>query len=192
MKLSRKAWIILLVGIFLVGLVSINMAYSEQDEERSRLNQELPAAQAKLAQLAPEQDSDQEFPSQQEELESRLVQIETQLKSAKSNLAPSIQSIEVTATLFNIAESCDVEIVEIGSPGLSDKVVEELNCSTLMLTVKAEGSVLKLVNFVLGVNEEFPTGVVEAVEINVPEATEEEPENPSANLELHIHTYEGD
>lgn len=192
MKLSRKAWIILLAGIFIVGLVSINMAYSEQDEEQSRLNQELSVAQARLAQYAPEQDSAQELASQQEELESQLVLIETQLKSVKAGLTPSIQSIEVTDTLFKVAESCGVEITEIGSPGLNDEALEGLNCSMLMLTVKAEGSVLKLVNFILGLSDEFPTGVVEAVDINVPEVTEEETENPSANLELHIHTYEGD
>ncbi|MBA7650274.1 hypothetical protein ES703_58077 [subsurface metagenome] len=194
MKLSRRAWIILLAGIFIIGLVSINTAYSKQDEERSRLNQELAVAQARLAQYAPEQDSVQVLASQQEELESQLVQIETQLKSVKADLAPSIQSIEVTDTLFKVAESCGVEITEIGSPGLNDEALEGLNCSVLMLTVKAEGSVLKLVNFILGLSDEFPTGVVEAVEINVPLVTEEEEgtENPSANLELHIHTYEGD
>ena len=192
MKLSRRAWIILLAGIFIIGLVSINTAYSKQDEERSRLNQELSVAQARLAQYAPEQDSAQELASQQEELESQLVQIETQLKNVKANLSQSIQSIEVTDTLFKVAESCGVEITEIGSPGLNDEALEGLNCSMLMLTVKAEGSVLKLVNFILGLSDEFPTGVVEAVDINVPEVTEEETENPSANLELHIHTYEGD
>lgn len=192
MKLSRRTWIILLAGIFIIGLVSINTAYSKQDEERSQLNQELSVAQARLAQYAPEQDSAQELASQQEELESRLVLIETQLKSVKVGLAPSIQSIEVTNTLFKVAESCGVEITEIGSPGLNDEALEGLNYSMLILTVKAEGSVLKLVNFILGLSDEFPTGVVEAVEINVPEVTEEETEPPSANLELHIHTYEGD
>lgn len=192
MKLSRRTWIILLAGIFIIGLVSINTAYSKQDEERSQLNQELSVAQARLAQYAPEQDSAQELASQQEELESRLVLIETQLKSVKVGLAPSIQSIEVTNTLFKVAESCGVEITEIGSPGLNDEALEGFNYSMLILTVKAEGSVLKLVNFILGLSDEFPTGVVEAVEINVPEVTEEETEPPSANLELHIHTYEGD
>ncbi|GAH72300.1 unnamed protein product, partial [marine sediment metagenome] len=102
--------------------------------------------------------------------------------------------IEVTDTLFKVAESCGVEITEIGSPGLNDEALEGLTCSVLMLTVKAEGSVLKLVNFILGLSDEFPTGVVEAVDINVPEVTEEEEEAepPSVNLELHIHTYEGE
>ncbi len=68
-----------------------------------------------------------------------------------------------------------------------------------------------LINFIFALRSNFPTGVVDSVEISVPEVTEEEGEmveeeeaetgeeeveeeleKPSATLKLSIYTYEGD
>ena len=189
MKLSKRVWIILAIGIFVIAFAGINMAYSKQDEEQSRLNEELSLAQLRLTKQPSPQLS-----SRQTELESQLAQLETQLKNVKGGLFQSIESIEATHTLFNAAETCGVEIIEISSLGLTSKELEGLPCSVLTLTAKAEGEVSKLISFILKLSEEFPTGVVETVEIDVPEVTEEEEETekPSANFKLCIHTYEGD
>jgi len=189
MKLSKRVWIFLAVGIFVIAFAGLNMAYSKQDEEQSRLNEEL-----SLAQLRLEKQPAPQLSSRQAELESRLAQLETQLKNAKGSLSQSIQSIEATHTLFDVAETCGVEIIEIRSLGLTSKKLEGLPCSVLTLTAKAEGDVSKLISFILELSENFPTGAVETVEIDVPEVTEGEgeTEKPSANFKLCIHTYEGD
>lgn len=192
MKLSKKAWIFLAVGIFVIAVASLNMAATQQGQEQSRLDEELSLAQQRLKKLASQQPS-----IQPEELESQLAQVEAQLKTAKASLAQSIQSIEVTDTLFEVAETYGVEIIDIESPGVTSLTLEGLTCSALTLIVTAEGDVDNLINFVLELSEEFPTGVVESVEINVPEVSEETEEEvetvkPSANLKLCIYTYEGD
>jgi len=192
MKLSKKAWIFLAVGIFVIAVASLNMAATQQGQEQSRLDEELSLAQQRLKKLASQQP-----PTQPEELESQLAQVEAQLKNAKANLSQSIQSIEVTDTLFEVAETYGVEIIDIESPGVTSSTLEGLTCSALMLIVTAEGEVDNLINFVLELSQEFPTGVVESVEINVPEVSEETEEEvetvkPSANLTLCIYTYEGD
>ncbi len=194
MKLSKTTRIFLAIGIFVILVASLSMAYSQQSQEQSRLNQELSLAQLRLDKYSPDK-----LPSQQRELESQLAQAEAQLKNAKASLSQSIESIEVTNTLFAVAEACDVEIIEINSPGPTSKELEGVTCSVLSLTVKVEGDVPKLINFIHKLSWKFPTDVVESVEINVPEVTEEEGETgeeelekPSANLKLCIHTYEGD
>jgi len=198
MKLSKTAWIVLTVSIFAIAFASLNTAYSRQGQEQSRLNEELSLVQLRLTKYSPE-----ELSSQQRELESQLARAESQLEATKASLSQSIQSIEATDTLFEVAEAYGVEIIEISSLGLTSKTLEGITCSVLTLTAKAEGDVPNLINFTLELSKNFPTGVVESVEISVPEATEEEGETgeeeteeelgkPSANLRLCIYTYEGD
>ena len=195
MKISKTALIFLGVGIFVILVGILGMTYSQQSQEQSRLNQELALAQMRFKAYASEQLS-----SQQEELESRLTRLESRLKNAKSSLYQSIQSIEITDTLYEVAEACGVEIVEVSSPGLADKELEGITYSFLTLAVKVEGEVFNLIDFIDAWTKEYPTGVVESAEINVPqlteeeeeEETEEELEKPSADLKLLIYTYEGD
>jgi len=191
MKISKTALIFLGVGIFVVLVAILGMTYSQQGQEQSRLNQELTLAQMRFKAYASEQLS-----SQQEELESRLARLESRLKNTKSSLYQSIQSIEITETLYEVAEACGVEIVEVSSPGLADKELEGITYSFLTLAVKVEGEVFNLIDFIDTWTKEYPTGVVESAEINVPqlteeeeeEETEEELEKPSVDLKLLIYT----
>ena len=189
MKLSKTALIFLGVGIFVILFGILGMTYSKQSQEQSRLNQELSLAQLRLKTYAPEQLS-----SQQEELESRLARFKTRLRAAKNSLYQSIQSIEITEALYEVAETSDVEIVEISSPGLADKELEEVTLSALTLKVTVEGDVLNLIDFIYAWTKEYPTGVVNSVEITVPlpeEEEETEEELPSAIINLLIYSYEG-
>ena len=210
-KLSKAVLIFVAGGIFVILAASLGMAYIQQEQEQKQLPQQLSLAQASLTKYLPE-----ELSARQRELESRLAQTESQLRAAKNSLRQSIESIEATDTLFEIAETCDVEITEVNSPGVTTKVLEGFTYSQLSLTVTVEGDVLNLIDFIYEWTHEYPTGVVKSVEITVPEMTEEkgetgeepqveegetveepqveeeEPEKPSANIELSIYTYEGD
>jgi len=187
MKLSRKAQILLAVGIVVVLAASLIMTYYQQGQEQSRLNQELDVAQLRLAQPSPE-----DFSSQQMELESRLAQIEPRLVAMKERLRQPIDSIEVTDTFFQVAETYEVEIIEIGVPGLGSEELDGGDYSVLLLTAGVEGDVCNLVDFVQEVSRRFPTGILESVEILVPEVIEGESAKPSANLSLLIYSYQGD
>lgn len=189
MKLSKTAWILLATGIFIVVVVRLNMTHFQQVEEQSRLYQELSLAQMRL-----NNSPAQQLASQQREQESWLAQTESQLKAAKANLRQSIKSIEVTHALFKVAETCGVEITQVSSLGQTTKALEGVTLSVLSLTARAEGDMPDLINFILELSKEFPTGVVESVGIDEPKVTGEEEElgKPSANLKLLIHTYEGD
>ena len=187
MKLSKTALIVLVGGIFIILVAILGMTYSQQGQEQSRLNQELSLAQLRLEEYASEQLS-----SQQEELESRLTRLEARLRIVKAGLYQSIQNIEATETLYEVAEAYDVEIVEVSSPGLANEELEGITYSFLALTVTVEGDEeADLIDFIDAWTKEYPTGVVESVEITVP-LPEEEEELPSADIRLLIYTYEGD
>lgn len=192
MKVSKTALIFLGVGIFVILVAILGMNYSQQSQEQSRLNQELSLVQLRLEEYA-----SQQLSSQQEELESRLTRLEARLKVTKNNLYQSIQSIEVTETLYEVAEAYDVEIVEVSSPGVSNEELEGITYSFLTLVVTVEGDEeADLIDFIDAWTKEYPTGVVESVEITVPEPPEDEEETaeelPSADIRLLIYTYEGD
>lgn len=186
-KLSRKALIFLGVGILVIFGASLGMLYSQETEEQSRLSQELDVIQLRLDTHSPD-----EFSFQQRELEWRLARTEVQVNSAKDRLRQSVDSIEVTETLFEVAADNGVEMVEISSPGLSSEDLDSGVYSVLLLAAVVEGDVSHLVDFVLAVGRKFPVGVIESVEITVPAVMGGESAQPSATLSLRIYSYQGD
>jgi len=197
MKLSKTALLFLAIGIFVILAAWLGMSYYQQGQEQSQLSEELSLVQLRLKKLP----TQEQFSSQQGELESRLAKAESQLKSAKASLYWFLQSIEASDLFFELAEASQVEVTDISSPGLVTKTLEEVDLSGLSLTVTVEGDVPNLIDFIYKWTKEYPTGVVESVEIIVPEETDEEAEEeeieteeerPSATVNLLIYTYEGD
>lgn len=191
MKLGKKAWIILAGGIFVVLMASLFMVYSQQGQEQSRLSQELSLVRLTLARFSPE-----ELSAQQRVLESRLAGAESVLDTAKNKLRQSIESIEVTDTLFEVADTHNVEIIGIDSPGVTGEELEGVSLSILSLTAVVEGDVSNLIDFIIELSQQFPTSVDGSVEILFPTSAdgtvETGVETPTASIELRIHTYEGD
>ncbi len=200
MKISKTAWTVLAIGIFVVVAASLLMAYFQEGQEQSRLSQELSSVEILLAKQWAKFSSE-ELPSQQSQLERQLALAESKLNNAKAGLRQPIESIETTDTFFEIAEANEVEIVEISKveiveispPGWPEEDTDEVNFSAMSLTIKIEGDVPDLVDFISELSQQFPTSVYELTEIRVPEVAEEEEElePPSANLKLYIYTYEG-
>ena len=185
MKLSKTSWLILTVGICIVAFVSLGVARAQQLDEQNQLNEELSIAELRLSKFQIEQ-----FSSQQEELEKQLTESIAQLETTKVILSQPAESIAVSGTLFNIAETCGVEITEINSSGLSSSDLEGITCSVLPLTVKAEGVISSLMSFIFTLNDNFTTGAVETVNISVADNATDE--SSSANIQLLIYIYQGD
>jgi len=192
LKLGKTAWAFLAIGLFVFVVAGLILAYYEHDREQIRLQQELSSTQEILAKYTPK-----ELSSRQEEAENQLARAESELEAAKANLRQSIESIEATDTIFAAARASNVEVLRVRSLGTpTAKGLEEgLTLTFLSLSVKVEGDIPNLVNFVVELNGKFPSGAIESVEIIVPEAVEGEEEEelrPSADIQLSIHTYEGD
>ncbi|MBA7704032.1 hypothetical protein ES703_112830 [subsurface metagenome] len=191
MRLGKRARIFLAGGIFVVLMASLFLVYAQHNQERNRLSDELSLVQLALTRFSPEKLS-----AQQRVLESRLTRTELELATAKNRLRQSIESIEVTDTLFEVADTHNVEIIGIDSPGVTGEELEGVNLSILSLTAMVEGDVSNLVDFIIELSEEFPTSVDSSVEIlfptSVDESEETDVEKPIASIELRIHTYEGD
>jgi len=185
LKLSKKSGLILIVGIAIAIFAGLWLARGQQVDEQEQLHEELSIVAMRLNGLQGE-----EISSQQGELEKQLSQTISQLETAKTTLSQSTESIAVSGTLFDIAEAIGVEITEISSSHLSSDSLEGITCSVLPLSVTVEGDVADIISFVGSLNHDFKTGIVKSVGISIPETTSEE--TVSANIQLHIYTFQGD
>ena len=68
--------------------------------------------------------------------------------------------------------------------------LEGVTASELPLTMRAEGDVANLIDFVTRLNGDLTTGVVKSAEISIPETADEG--KPSANIRLVVYSYQGD
>jgi len=167
MKLSKTGWLFLGAGIFAILAASLGVAHSQQASERSQLTQGLSMAQLQL------QKCDFEgLSSRQEELERSLARVESQLRTSKNSLSQSIESIEASDALYDIAKDCGVEITEIHSSSPNNDELEGVSCAAVPLTVQVEGDLSRIVDFIHEWTRKYPTGMVRSVAITVPEVSD--------------------
>jgi len=190
MKLSKTAWLILGIGIFVIAFATLYMLYSRQVGEQEQLQGSLAVAQGALPQLV----------SEREDLESQLTQWESQLAEATSSLAKieasfpeSVQSIEYDERLFKLADDCDLEIIELTAEEPSEEKVEDVTYAVTSFGVKVRGEVADILDFVnaIATSEYFTTATMEMVDMKIPEPDEEE-DKPSATIGLVIYSYKGE
>jgi len=187
LKLSRTSWLILSGGIFIVTIASLGIAHSQQLEEQDLLSDNLSVAEMRLSKL-----QTRELASQREELEAQLSQAVSQLETAKDDMRQSIESIGVTDSLFEIAETCYVTVMDMSSSGITTEKLAGISYSVSALTVRVEGDVPNLIDFIIKMNNNFTTGVVKSADIDIPETTDEGEASPSAHIRLMVYTYQGD
>ena len=183
MKLGKTSWIMLTIGVFAVAFVSLGVARSQQVSERNELGEQLSVAEARLDKVQLK-----ELYARNEEFKEQLNQAVSQLEAAEDDLRQSIESIEVTDSVFEIAEACGVEITSLSSPGVSTDELEDLACGVIQLSIVVEGEASSLIDFIIKLNGDFTTGVVKSANISIPGTVDEG--SSSANIKLVIYSYQ--
>jgi len=217
MKLSKTAWLILVIGVFVIASGSLYWLYLQEGPKQEELNVQLSAVQAKLPKLASERAN---LESTLTELEDKLAQATSQLKTAKAVFPASVESIEVDELLFGMADDWGIEITSLtaSEPGdlkvgveveMEDIEVEDVTYLVTPFIIEVKGEVTDILNFIHAIvtHRDFDTATVELVTITVPdplteqekgELTEEqieereEGEAPSATINLVIYSYKGE
>ncbi len=183
MKLSKKSWLFIGIGIFLIALVSLWMVYSQQSGVKKQLREELALAASQLSSIQPE-----DLANQQAELEQQLDETISQSETARETLSEPMNSIIITDILFNTAESNSVNITEVKSSGMVDEELKSVPCRALSLTANIEGEVSNLVGFITQLNDNLATGVVRSVDMGIPYPAGDK--KSSASIQMVIYTYE--
>ncbi len=179
MRLSKTAWLILGAGVFIIAFGSLFMLYSQQSGEQEWLEDSLFVAQAALPQLISERE---DLESQLTQLESQLTQATSSLSSSKARFPKSVQSIEYDEALFDIADDCDLQIMELTASEPRDEEVEDITytTTTFEVVVRSEelppstvdkfetyidetvADMLEFIN-IIATDEDFNVGTIELV-----------------------------
>jgi hypothetical protein len=165
---------------------------SQQAREKEQLDGELSVAAVRLNHF-----NSDELLSQQAELEQQISQTLSQLKTAEATVAQSAESINVSGTVFDIAEGAGVEVTAISSSQQSVSNWQGIPCSVLPLTITIEGDVPDILTFIGKLDSALPTAVIRSAVITIPETTDGEESSakvqlPSANIQLGIYSYQGE
>jgi len=181
-KLSKKSWLFIGIGIFLIALVGLWMVYSQQSGAKNQLKEEFAQAKSRLSSIQLEQ-----YANQQEELEQQLDETIAQSEAARETLSEPMNSIIITDILFSTAENNSVNITNINSPGMTNEELKGVPCLALPLTASIEGEVSNLVAFITQLNDDLVNAVVKSVSMNIPYPAGVS--KPSINIQMVIYTY---
>lgn len=171
----------------LIAFSSVGAARAQRIEEQDQLREELSVAELRLSKL-----STQELSDQQAKLTEELNQAIAQFEGAKAEFTQLTDSISASDRLFEIAETCGVEIKEITSSALTTERLEEIDYYALPISVRVEGQLVALISFINELSNNLGVGSVKSAAISAPVAGEQQQaEVPTANIHMIIYFYEG-
>jgi len=175
----------------LIAFSSVGAARAQRIEEQDQLREELSVAELRLSKL-----STQELSDQQAKLTEELRQATAQFEDVKAEFTQLTDSINASDRLFEIAQTCDVEITEVTSSSLTIERLEEIDYYALPITIRVEGQVAALINFINELSNSLGVGSVKSAAISAPYSDapggeQQQPEAPTANIHLVIYIYEG-
>lgn len=184
LKISKTSLKILLIGIFVVAIAGLGLTRSQQIRAQNQVGDDLTVAQTRLDKLQVK-----DLNQQVEDLQARLDQSKAQLGIAKDKLRQTVESTDVTDKFFQMAKSGNVAVMSISSAGKKSEKQEGINTMDITLDAVVTGAVPDLINFVIKLNTDFTTGIVEQARISIPEG---DAEIPTLKILMVIYSYKGD
>ena len=185
LKLSKTSLLILLAGIFIVIVAGLGLTRSQQTQAQGQLDEELSIAEMRLNKL-----QETQLRQQQEELQKQLDESAIRLAAAKDKLRHSVESIDVTDEFFAIAQSSGVAVASVSSSTIKSGELKGVGCSVITLNAVVAGDVPDFISFIISLNNDFTTGVVESAQMSIPETADAG--ESSTNIKMVVHAYEGD
>jgi Tfp pilus assembly protein PilO len=192
LRLSRTAWLILVIGVLVIALGSLYMVYSRQSSEQQELAASLATAQARLPKVIADREASEAELAQWQD---KLAEATSLLAKSEAQFPGSAESIEYDEVLYEIADSCDLEVMSLTASEPSEKKVEDVTYTVTTFEVEVRGEVDDILDFIsdIATREYFTGATVELVNIKVPEPPEEdeEAEPPTATITLVGYSYKG-
>jgi len=184
LKLSKIAWLILAAGIFVVVLAGLGLTYSGQKKEQKTLSEELEVSRVRL-----EKTEDSTVQLQQiSQLEERLTDSKSRLEEAKQKMLQAILSVDVAEKFFQIAEASDVMVLSIGTTDIQPTKVSGVDCYKISIQGSVKGEFLKIIDFIINVNQNYITGYIKAAQVSV---TTEDTTDNTATIQVEVFSSKG-
>jgi len=185
MKLSKTSWLILSAGVFIVVLTGLGVTRTGQVKEQNKLDEELGMYTAIL-------EKSQAIPleTQLGDLQEKLKESESQLAEAKDRLRQTVLSVDVTDNFFQIANYCQVVVMNLSTTAISNSAINGVNFSTISISATVTGELSSLIDFIIGLNKGYTTGFVKSAQLTVDD-TSGDTSTARATISMVIYSYEG-
>jgi hypothetical protein len=184
-KLSKTSWLILAAGVFVVVLGSLGITRTQQLSEKNKLDEDLRASTQLLEKL---QTTD--LRQQLDDLQQKVEEAEVLRDEAAERLNQTVVSVDVADELFDIAEYSGVVVKSLTTAPIRSSPYQGIGLDMTSMHVVAEGDVPDLVDFVVSLNNDYTTGLIESFQISIPEANNLTG-SPSVAVQILIYSYEG-
>jgi cell division protein FtsL len=152
-RLSKLSRLLLIVGVFIIIIVPIAMVYRQQPIKRSAMEQELTNLQKILAVPLTEK----------ERLQAEIRKAEAVKEVAEESFPKMNPGVDIVEGLFELADKSDLIITYIETE-LPDED-KETDYPYLVFTISITGQISKVQNFLLQVNDRYPTSVMKNAEL---------------------------
>jgi peroxiredoxin family protein len=184
LKFSKTGWLILAAGVFIVVLAGLVITRSGQAKEQHKITADLATSQMRLDKMDTKQ-----LQVQDDELQQQLVASQQQLVGVKDKLRQKITSVDVTDKLFQIASDYSVNVTIMGTTSIAQDNYGGIEFSVISVSASADGAFSNIVDFVVGLNNNFSTGFVQSAQLKVAEELVNDISN--ASITLIVYSYEG-
>lgn len=169
---------ILGAGIFIILLAGLGVARSGQLKEQERLETELAVSETRLNNLQVSQ-----FQAQISELQEQLKDTQERSAEAMARLDQTVISVDVAEKFYEIADYFGVTVTNISTTTISSQPYSSVNCETISITAAVSGDAEDLVDFVIGLNDNFTTGFVKALQLGY--------ENNEIGIQMIVYSRKG-
>lgn len=159
MKISKKVWLIVGIGILAIVIGSLFVFYFQHVRERDELNDQLLAAQNLLPTLI----------NQKEDLSNQLSQAESLLDTSQKKFPQAVESIEYGEYIFEIADRCNLKLGSLTFPKPTDKKEGSVTYSVVSLALPVSGALEDIFEFIdiIKTDARFASTRVKSVNLNV-------------------------
>lgn len=167
-KIGKTTWIFIGGAMFLIVMGVLGMNYRTQAEARAQIKSQIALTRQNIA-IIPIV----ELTAKQTALKSELAATNAKIEDVKTSLHQTTKATQIIKTLYEIAESNNLDLYNEESSGLTTQNMAKIPFASLPLKLDIRGSVPDIIKFVNDVTTKFSTSVVKPVQIEVPVGTAE-------------------
>ena len=168
MKLSKLSWIILSIGILILGAAAIFVLYQQQADEQDELNLSLTAANSSLPALISESAALQ---IQLDALEAELAEAQAALEDVEAELPKDIESSTYGDLLFDMAHDkangIDLDVWKFEATEPTRIVLDDITYESTTINMHVDNDLESILRFItqIEVGLEFSTTTIDEVRI---------------------------
>ena len=127
--------------------------------------------------------------TQVNELEEQLKDALSQVAEAKEKMKQTVISVDVADKFYEIADFYSITVSSIGTSSTTNQPFQSIECETISLSAAVSGELTDVIDFVIGLNNNYTTGYVRSAQLAI--GDEADGNSVSASIQMVVYSYKG-